>query len=446
MPPQPICFAIMPYGTKATQQGESSAAPARINFDRLWQAAIRPAIEALGYSPVRADEDLGALIIQEMIERLAISDLVIADVSIPNGNVYYEVGIRHAAKQQGCVMIAADWSTTLFDINQMRQIRYPLATQDVDDDGAAAIQRVLKEGIPKLAEGQSPFYTALPGYPDQVDEGHNTAFRKTLLDLSRFQGEVLATRAAPAGERRKRAIELRERSYAEGPIRKSVALELLYLLRDCTDWPTTQQFVDELPADVRGLPVVQEQKALAQSRSGDQAGAIATLEGLIWTSGETSERCGLLGGRYKALYYASTDPRDKAQYLDRAIRQYDRGMRLDLNDYYPASNLPLLYLLRGRKGDADRARIAGAIAMVGCERSVARNASDPWAKPTLLAAAFAAGDVARAQELGEQIESEGPAAWQLATTIEDLRRAVGLHDGERAAELTQALTALEALL
>src|SRR5262249_29678042 len=239
------------YGTKATQQGEGSAAPARVDFDRLWQAAIRPAIEALGYSPVRADEDLGALIIQEMIERLAISDLVIADVSIPNGNVYYEVGIRHAAKQQGCVMIAADWSTTLFDINQMRQIRYPLPTPEVDDEGAAAIQRVLKEGIPGLAEGQSPFYIALPGYPDQVDEGRSTAFRQTLLDLSRFQGEVLAIRAAPPGERRQRALALRERSYAAGPIRKSVALELLYLLRDCTDWPTMLQFVDQLPADVR---------------------------------------------------------------------------------------------------------------------------------------------------------------------------------------------------
>jgi hypothetical protein len=34
-----------------------------------------------------------------MIERLAISDLVLADVSIPNGNAYYEVGIRHAAQR-----------------------------------------------------------------------------------------------------------------------------------------------------------------------------------------------------------------------------------------------------------------------------------------------------------------------------------------------------------
>ena len=35
-------------------------------------------------------------IIRDMIERLALSDMVLADVSIPNANVFYEVGVRHA--------------------------------------------------------------------------------------------------------------------------------------------------------------------------------------------------------------------------------------------------------------------------------------------------------------------------------------------------------------
>jgi hypothetical protein len=64
--------------------------PDKVGFDRLWEVALRPAIDKAGYEPVRPNEDIGALIINEMIERLAISDLVLADVSIPNGNVYYE--------------------------------------------------------------------------------------------------------------------------------------------------------------------------------------------------------------------------------------------------------------------------------------------------------------------------------------------------------------------
>ena len=89
----------MPYSTKPTSAPAGSGVPDKVNFDRLWEAALRPAIQNAGYEAVRANEDIGALIGNEMIERLAISDLVLADVSIPNGNVYYEVGIRHAAQK-----------------------------------------------------------------------------------------------------------------------------------------------------------------------------------------------------------------------------------------------------------------------------------------------------------------------------------------------------------
>ena len=58
-------------------------------------------IQTLGYEPVRADQDTGSMIITQMIERLYFADLVLADMTIPNGNVYYEVGIRHAAKENG---------------------------------------------------------------------------------------------------------------------------------------------------------------------------------------------------------------------------------------------------------------------------------------------------------------------------------------------------------
>src|SRR2546421_5342742 len=144
MPVEPICFMIMPYRTKPVADRHDPGIPAEVDFDRLWEAALKPAIEAMGYEPVRADQDLGALIIQEMIERLAISDLVIADVSIANANVYYEIGIRHAAKQHGCVMIAADWARPLFDINQMRQLRYPLPSEIIDEPTAIEIQNTLK--------------------------------------------------------------------------------------------------------------------------------------------------------------------------------------------------------------------------------------------------------------------------------------------------------------
>jgi hypothetical protein len=171
----------------------------------------------------------------------------------------------------------------------------------------------------------------------------------------------------------------------------------LYLLRDVTDWKTTLQFIEQLPPDIRGLPIVREQTALAQSKDGNNLSAIGALREPIRLSGDSSERRGLLGGRYKRLQAVATEANDKARYLDLdlAIREYDRGMKLDLNDYYPSSNLPRLYRLRNRSGDDDHARVAAAIAMVACERSLARNPDDEWAKSTLLGMSFEAGDVER---------------------------------------------------
>jgi hypothetical protein len=223
-------------------------------------------------------------------------------------------------------------------------------------------------------------------------------------------------------------------------------LELLYLLRDCTDWQTTQEFIDGVPPELQQLPLVKEQRALAQSKSGDHHAAIGALRALIDVSGDTSERRGLLGGRYKKLYAAEQDPRKKADYLDQSIAEYEAGMQVDLNDYYPSSNLARLYRTRNDEGDADKARVSAAVTAVACERARAKGGKDPWLKPTLLGAAFDAGDVPRAKALAKDVRREGAAAWQLETTIDDLRRALGFHTDETAAALRPIVEDLEALL
>jgi hypothetical protein len=141
--PKPLCFMIMPYGRKPTQV-EAGHGPAEIDFNALWDRGYVPVIKELGYEPVRADQDTGALIISQMLERLYFADCVLADMTIPNGNVYYEVGIRHAAREKGCVLLAADWSRQLFDVVQMRTIRYPLPEGEFIEQTALAFQAAIK--------------------------------------------------------------------------------------------------------------------------------------------------------------------------------------------------------------------------------------------------------------------------------------------------------------
>jgi hypothetical protein len=100
-------------------------------------------------------------------------------------------------------------------------------------------------------------------------------------------------------------------------------------------------------------------------------------------------------------------------------------MRLDLNDYFPSSNLPRLYRARNKRGDDQRAVAAASVARLACERSLARNPADEWARPTLLGMAFDAGDVVTAEDLRDQVARDGPAVWKLATTIETLELSLG---------------------
>ena len=161
----PVCFMIMPYGRKPTQ-AEPGRGPAEIDFNALWDRGYVPVIKELGYEPVRADQDTGALIIGQMLERLYFADLVLADMTIPNGNVYYEVGIRHAAQKTGCVLLAADWSKQLFDVVQMRTVRYPLPEGNIADDTAAgppAQDQGRHRGAPRRALADAPVDPGLSG-------------------------------------------------------------------------------------------------------------------------------------------------------------------------------------------------------------------------------------------------------------------------------------------
>jgi len=441
--PRPICFMVMPYGTKESLAG-SEKAPAKIDFDALWLKTFEPVLRELGYDPVRADQDLGASILHEMLERLYFSDLVLADMTTPNGNVYYELGVRHACKQTGCVLIAADWSKPLFDVAQMRRLTYPLPEGTVTDAVAQAIRTRLKDGIPSLLAGESPVYQILPGFPSQVDASRTSTMRATLTELSQFQAQARAVRRAPNDQQAAMALKLRDEHRANPIIPPSVALEIIYLLRDCAGWQEMLAYLDACPPAIRDLPGVREHRCLAVSELGNHLDAIGALEELIRLQGDSSERQGLLGGRYKRLMKAATNENDRARYLDRAIRHYEQGMKLDLNDYYPTCNLPGLYRMRGQEGDEELAQVAATVTRLACERAEARGSDDKWLKPTRLVAAFAAGDLFAARGLVTEIErSDNLAAWNLKTTIADLEREVErIQDPDRQAAFKKLLERL----
>src|SRR6516225_4685879 len=90
-------FIVRPFGIKAG-----------IDFDRIETELVRPAMEQAGLTGGTTGQFIQQGNIRtDMFEQLLIADLVIADISIHNANVFYELGIRHALRDKQTFMIRA---------------------------------------------------------------------------------------------------------------------------------------------------------------------------------------------------------------------------------------------------------------------------------------------------------------------------------------------------
>jgi tetratricopeptide (TPR) repeat protein len=116
---KPHAFVAMPFGVKKDSQGFE------IDFNRVYTELIKPALEAAGLDVFRADEEERAGDIRtDMFQELLIADLVVADLTLDNPNVWYELGVRHALRARGVVLICGGRVTTAFDLYTDRKLRY----------------------------------------------------------------------------------------------------------------------------------------------------------------------------------------------------------------------------------------------------------------------------------------------------------------------------------
>src|ERR687889_704780 len=122
MPNQPLCFVLMPFGSKPDPAGGPD-----IDFDAVYEGAIKPGIEDADMVPIRADEEkLGGIIHKAMFERLLLCDFAVADLTTSNPNVMYELGVRHAARPRTTLTVYATSSPLPFDVRLLRTQPYRL--------------------------------------------------------------------------------------------------------------------------------------------------------------------------------------------------------------------------------------------------------------------------------------------------------------------------------
>lgn len=102
-------FVLMPFATE---------------FDEIYEHLIRAVLIAEGFSVSRADESQSSRnIMHDVLQGIINADLVIADLSGANPNVYYELGLAHAFRKN-VVLLAQDIDEVPFDLRAYRVVTY----------------------------------------------------------------------------------------------------------------------------------------------------------------------------------------------------------------------------------------------------------------------------------------------------------------------------------
>jgi tetratricopeptide (TPR) repeat protein len=155
-------FVIMPFGRKKAPDGSE------IDFDAVYAKLLAPAVQSAGLQPHRADaERRGGSIHADMFQELLLAEFVVADLTLDNPNVWYEIGVRHALRESGAVLTYALRDRLPFDIAGQRMQRYTLLHGDVDPARIDAECKALTEMIAATlgdwrGRRSSPVYQQLP--------------------------------------------------------------------------------------------------------------------------------------------------------------------------------------------------------------------------------------------------------------------------------------------
>ena len=152
----------MPFGTKPGADGRN------LHFNRIYDELLKPALEEAGFEVFRADEENRAGDIRtDMFQELLAADLVVADLTLDNPNVWYELGVRHALRDRGVVLVQGPRSTSPFDIYTDRKLHYGVA-DGAPDPGTlvadrAALTAMARETLAASTRRKvSPVYALLP--------------------------------------------------------------------------------------------------------------------------------------------------------------------------------------------------------------------------------------------------------------------------------------------
>ena len=385
-------FVAMPFGIKE-----------QIDFNRVYGELIKPALEGAGFKVFRADEEMRAGDIRtDMFQELLMADLVVADLSIDNPNVWYELGVRHALRARGVIGIMCRRNYMPFDVYTDRVLTYQIKQ---NPPGAAVPDpERLEDGKKKLAEFAtqtmdswyerkiSPVYHLLPALKEPhfkllqvegVKEFWSWAMRIEVARKGNRPGDILVfAEEAPN-------IGLRVEAY------RSAGNGLRSLGQFALALDQYEKALALAPDDLES----RRQKGLLLGRLKQSDAAKEWLQNLVKEVPDDAESWALLGrvekdswisgwrADGKTVEQMQQDAAADDAVLQETINSYAKGFRKDPSHYYSGINaVALMHLLSHLTGKEEnlevRKEMEGGVRWA-VRGALEKDSRDYWARATL---------------------------------------------------------------
>jgi hypothetical protein len=413
------CFVVMGFGKKTDFETGRV-----LDLDKSYKNIIKPAVEAAGLKCIRADEIVhSGLIDVPMYEQLLNADVVVADLSTSNKNAFYELGVRHALRPYTTVVIAEDGIKTFpFDVNHVAIRQYHHMGDDIGFDEVMRFRQLLTEAIVAIMkksprDKDSPVYTFLNGLTPPELAAVQAAVEEAVSKSNDASAEAAPT---PPG------AGVAPGAAAASPVPASTHSMLMQQVDEAQkkgDFVAAKNFL----SFIRGMmkteaptrpedPYIIQRLALITYKSkypSEQAALEEARDLLNVLDPDTcndTETLGLWGSIHKRLWDLTKDtPNKKTEYLDEAVRAYERGFYLR-NDYYNGINLA--YLLNVRAANTtDPAEAIADFVTARRVRQEVRSICEQW----LAAHPAPDAQAASAEAIKEYQQSR---YWVLATMAE----------------------------
>lgn len=405
-----LCFILMPFGIKKNENGNM------VDFDKIYYDFIKPSIEKAGLEPIRADEEqTGGIIHKAMYERLMLCEYAVADLSLLNANVFYELGIRHAIRPYSTITIFENSSRLPFDVNFLRSLPYDKELQNLEGLKVQLIQKLLNAQS-KDKDIDSPLFQLIEGLkPSNIEHIKTDIFREQVEynKTIKLKLEVLRKEKNLDG-----LISLENKINIQ-TIEFGVLVDLFLSYRAVEAFENMISLVEKMPKPLQHSIMVQEQLGFALNRIGKRNEAIKVLEEIIILHGNSSETLGILGRVYKDKYKEALESKDDLMtqgYLKKAIDTYLKGFESDFRDAYPGINVITLMDI---SGDERKDKLLPIVEYALKQKM--KQSSDYWDYATLLELAIIAEDKEKTDEILFDVIDNIREPFEPKTTVNNIK-------------------------